>query len=395
MSLNLCWPDGSKSCAACCGLYNLVDGRRSTLLPRLEARTRTFAEVVRDPDAIAEFAVRVREQEAVTPLDPVIHVCEFVGFTDAAWRAPGCMLHPTAPGNRGVDFRGLCHYGSMACKGFFCPATEELEAYQAEIVIELIDDWHLYGLVATDVDYVKSVFRLVEMHIRGLHELSAGLRDDFGGERSSPGPPTHGLPAGGYASSIGGIGVGMVGTLPNDPALKGSGIFSRPSGTSRLPSPGGATERSWMLQHRTRGAELPVTAKGLISTRRPLDRGVRRRGTSAKAEWQSTNPAVSKPAPVCVGEPQIRSLLLDSPTREVLLEMLSWKATWPQGQDSTVRSSRYHFKGSPEPDPEDLHAHARRVAQCLAGSFGVGPIHGEVESMVDAALAGLCRAPLG
>ncbi|MFW6272009.1 MAG: hypothetical protein ACOC1Q_03090 [Desulfosalsimonas sp.] len=27
----------------------------------------------------------------------------------------GCMFHPMADGNRGTEFRGLSHYGSMMC----------------------------------------------------------------------------------------------------------------------------------------------------------------------------------------------------------------------------------------------------------------------------------------
>ncbi len=310
--LNLCRPDGRKSCAACCGLYHVTDGRRSPLLAKLQSRTDAFAAVVRDPDSIAEFATRVREREAITPLDPVIHVCEFVGFVDSSRRSPGCMLHPSAPGNRGIDLRGLCHYGSMACRGFFCPATEELEPYQTAILVELIDDWHLYGLVVTDVDYVRSVFRLVEWFMRnGGHPHAV----------SSEGPAS--------CSTF----LGTQDASPIDP------------------DPGNPRPR--------KHGHTPCRCLG---------------GEAPKSGMDSR-------------------LLLESPVREVLVEMFSWKASRPPGQESSIRCSRYHFKGTPEPDPSDRHAHVARLAECLAYSFQVPTIEESVEAMVASALRRLGSAP--
>ncbi len=231
---NLCHPDGRKSCAACCGLYNVQDGTRAFTMARIEAGTVAFRAVPREPDPIAEFAAMVRANAKVQPLDPVIHVCEFTGFMDPGRLTVGCMLHPSAPGNRGIDLRGLCYYGSMACRGFLCPATEELEPYRARILIDLLDDWHLYGLVITDVDFVDSVFEIVE-------------------------------------------------------ALNGAPLVD-------VPLPG-------------------------------------------------------------------------SPAGNALSEMLSWKEAWPPGAGSTVRRSRYHFKGSPEPCPSDPQAHIDRIAECLEYAF--------------------------
>ncbi len=324
-SPNLCRPDGRKSCAACCGLYNVPDGTRSTLMARLEGRTHAFGTVVRDPDAIAEFAAQVSERERVTPLDPVIHVCEFVGFVDSHWRSPGCLLHPSAPGNRGIDLRGLCHYGSMACKGFFCPATEQLEAYQTAILVELIDDWQLYGLVVTDVDYVKSVFRLVEGYLRGQYYLSDGKGDDFRVEGSSLDRFTH-----------------------------------LPGREGHSPAPGGGV---------TKG-------------------GARENEYSPGGDLSGSN----SPRMGIVGDAQNR-LLLDSPIREVLLEMFSWKNSWPAGKHSTVRRSRYHFIGTSEPEPSDQHADVARLTECLAYSFQIGTTYEEAESMVEAVLRRLGMAP--
>ncbi|MDQ7785437.1 MAG: hypothetical protein RDU20_21315 [Desulfomonilaceae bacterium] len=175
--MNLCRPDTSKSCAACCGLYNVGDGTRLTLRDKLTYRTDRFRDVIRSPDALAGFESEVRARERTVPYDEVIHVCEFAGFVDAERRSVGCMLHPCAPGNEGRDWRGMCHYGGMACKSFHCPAWEELSDLHKRIVTDIVDDWHLYGLVITDVDFILSLFELVEEHL-GLTLDDTFLRCD-------------------------------------------------------------------------------------------------------------------------------------------------------------------------------------------------------------------------
>lgn len=124
--MNLCRPDRGKSCAACCGLYNVPEARRPALRAKLGNRSTIFRTIERSAEAILEFAEYIRQVEAELPLDGEIHACEFAGFLDPGFRSVGCMLHPAAPGNDGIDHRGLCHYGSMACKAFFCPAWNEV-----------------------------------------------------------------------------------------------------------------------------------------------------------------------------------------------------------------------------------------------------------------------------
>ncbi len=163
--MNICHPDGKRSCAACCGLYNVRDGTRSALSHKLEQHTLLFGTVERSAAAICEYKSQVATEEENPPLDEEIHVCEFIGFLDPQQHLVGCMLHPAAKGNEGIDFRGLCHYGSMACKSFFCPAWDEVPPRFRDILLALVDDWHLYGLVMTDVDFVMSLFGLVEQRL--------------------------------------------------------------------------------------------------------------------------------------------------------------------------------------------------------------------------------------
>lgn len=160
--LNLCQPDATKSCAACCGVYNVPDATRDTLKERLYRRTALFATVPRQVDALAGYAERIRQEEALVPDNPWTYVCEFTGFISTDQRLVGCMLHPAAAGNEGKDLRGLCHYGSMACKLFFCHAWRLLPSFWVQTIVVLLDDWHLYGLVITDVAYIRAAFGLVE-----------------------------------------------------------------------------------------------------------------------------------------------------------------------------------------------------------------------------------------
>ncbi len=179
--MNLCIPDGLKSCACCCGLYNVSDGRRDTLLQILELRTDLFRSAGRSIELIDAYREQVQSGTRVRPLDPAIHICEFAGFVDPERRVVGCMLHPSAPGNREVDLRGLCHYGSMACKSFYCPAWTQIPQRFLTIACGLVDDWHLYGLLITDVDFMVSLLGLLELRVDAKLTL-AGMRDSRSSE---------------------------------------------------------------------------------------------------------------------------------------------------------------------------------------------------------------------
>ncbi len=170
--MNLCHPDATKSCAACCGLYNTPTATRDVLHDRLAVRTTLFRRVVRSPDAIQAFEHDMTIREGTVRLDEDIHVCRFVGFLDPFCRTVGCLLHPSAPGNDGKDLRGLCYYGSLACKTFFCDAWRAIPKRHQITLADLIDDWHLWGLVATDPAFVTCLFGLLESVIKAPLDLS-------------------------------------------------------------------------------------------------------------------------------------------------------------------------------------------------------------------------------
>ena len=157
--VHLCQPDGRKSCGACCGLYNYADSRRESLERRLARRTRIFRETVRGPEDLAGFSEKVRSSEDPAKLYEVIYCCEYLGFLDGEQTKVGCLLHPLQ--NGGADLRSVSFYGRELCDGHFCPSYHYISREEKLALIEILDDWFLFGLCVTDIDLVKEYFRLL------------------------------------------------------------------------------------------------------------------------------------------------------------------------------------------------------------------------------------------
>jgi hypothetical protein len=155
-SYTLCQPDRSKSCGACCGLYNLEDHSRATLEPLLRRRTSLYPSLREDPRRFQE----VCSPEAFPPnpkLLEAVYNCEFLGFLDREEKKVGCLLHPLV--NDGLDLRNHCFYGAELCAGHFCPSYTCLTKVEQKAVLNSVNDWYLYGLVITDIDLVKEFCR--------------------------------------------------------------------------------------------------------------------------------------------------------------------------------------------------------------------------------------------
>lgn len=157
--IHLCQPDASKSCGACCGLYNYADSTRESLTRRLRKRTEYFSETVQEPEDIVTFSRMVTMQEEQSKLYEVIYCCEYLGFLDGEERRVGCLLHPLQ--RDGVDLREMSFYGKELCDGHLCPSYHYLSRMEKQALIHIIDDWYLYGLCVTDIDLVKSYFRII------------------------------------------------------------------------------------------------------------------------------------------------------------------------------------------------------------------------------------------
>ena len=162
---NICRPNPHKSCAACCGLYNVKDASAGLMSLELRRRSGLFEGTPRSVEALLNFKDFIATSSCLEAYDPEIHVCEFMGFLDSSERIVGCMLHPSSLGNSGIDLRGLCHYGAMACKSFYCPSWTELPVRIKSVVAELAPDWRTYGLIVTDTAFLISLFKLIECQI--------------------------------------------------------------------------------------------------------------------------------------------------------------------------------------------------------------------------------------
>jgi hypothetical protein len=161
----LCQVDATTSCGACCGLYNVADNGRQSLSALLSQRTARFATVPRKIEALDEFARWSARQAGPTPLAH-FHHCPFLGLIGKEQSRVGCLLHPLAAGNRGVDLRGLSYYGSFTCRTYFCPASRKMAERHQRLLKRIFDHWHPYGLVVTETRLVRLLLTAVETRLK-------------------------------------------------------------------------------------------------------------------------------------------------------------------------------------------------------------------------------------
>ncbi len=161
----LCQVNEHISCAACCGLYNVADTSQEALTEMLAFRSRAFANVPRTPKGIAAFQREMEFRECQDRPYPGFHHCPYIGLIGENLSRAGCLLHPLADGNAGVDFRGLSHYGGMACRSYFCPACKELPEAYKQIVRSVAQDWYSFGLVTTELALLNAFFREAETRL--------------------------------------------------------------------------------------------------------------------------------------------------------------------------------------------------------------------------------------
>ncbi|WP_373499401.1 hypothetical protein [Desulfococcus sp.] len=153
------------SCGACCGLYNCAGASREQLRCLLATRTEQFAGVLRSADAIDDFRIRMERREHGERPYIDFYACPFLGFLGPRRLRPGCLLHPLADGNEGIDYRGLSFYGGLACRDYFCPSTRNLPSGHKTIVKTVCADWYLYGLVITEEQLLAAIFAGIETRL--------------------------------------------------------------------------------------------------------------------------------------------------------------------------------------------------------------------------------------
>jgi len=164
-SVYLCQVSPNVSCGACCGLYNVTDPDPRALEDMLVRRTNWFAEVPRTVAGIDSFKARVEGIEHQQGPYPDFHHCPFLGMIEDTGRRVGCLLHPLAQGNGGLDWRGLSYYGGMACRRYFCPSVRHLPARWLNAVRQSMDHWYLLGLIATERRLLTAFFEELENRI--------------------------------------------------------------------------------------------------------------------------------------------------------------------------------------------------------------------------------------
>jgi len=169
--IHLCQPDAGKSCGACCGLYNYTDSTRLSLVSRLRSRTERFRRIVQGMDDLSIFSEQTKRLEDQAKRYEVIYCCEYIGFLDDDEKRVGCLLHPLQ--NEGSDLRGASFYGKELCDGHFCPSYQYISREEKLSLLNILDDWYLYGLCLTDIDLVKEYFLLIS---NGVYETPSPER---------------------------------------------------------------------------------------------------------------------------------------------------------------------------------------------------------------------------
>ena len=158
LPFHLCQPGGGASCGACCGLYNFRHRSREALTRALSRRTDTVRSLPLIPEAYSGAARSLRRWDK-DPLFPPVRVCPLLGFVDEARTRVGCLAHPAVTG--GEDLRDCGAYDSRTCASFECPSFLWLDGPTARLVRAACPDWYRYGLVITDVEFVRGSLRLV------------------------------------------------------------------------------------------------------------------------------------------------------------------------------------------------------------------------------------------
>ena len=126
----------------------------------MQKRTDLFSSLGKDPDLERYRSLLTETLPTPAKLLETIYNCEFLGFLDEEEKRVGCLLHPSM--NHGVDLRRDSFYGVDLCAGHFCPSFTYLTTVEQKAVILTLDDWYLYGLAITDIDFIKEFFKHVQ-----------------------------------------------------------------------------------------------------------------------------------------------------------------------------------------------------------------------------------------
>ncbi|TKB10041.1 hypothetical protein [Desulforhopalus sp. IMCC35007] len=131
----------------------------------LTQRTVSFASVPRTEDEIFAFKRKNNGPHRLSRPFPGFHHCPFLGLIGGLKKRVGCLLHPSVPGNNGVDYRSLSWYGEQACRNYFCPSTHKISSVFKLILIQSIDNWYTFGLIVTEYALLTAYFKEIESRL--------------------------------------------------------------------------------------------------------------------------------------------------------------------------------------------------------------------------------------
>lgn len=154
----------SLTCGACCGMYNFNFSSKREFKKIILERSIVFEDISRDMDSVIEFGEKesLRIDNLGKKPYPDFHHCPYVGFFGDNYEKTGCLIHPLAEKNKGIDLRGLSYYGGLACASYFCPTYYNTLGERKLIVRSCIEDSFTFGLVITESDMINNVFDLLE-----------------------------------------------------------------------------------------------------------------------------------------------------------------------------------------------------------------------------------------
>jgi len=118
-------------------------------------------------------------EEGPAPLFPSVRVCPLLGFLDDAETRIGCLAHPLVTG--GPDLRDAGVYDVTTCESFLCPSHAWLTEEEAALTELASADFHLYGLVVTDVPFLRAALAAVAVltgaRVERRHLAQPGFRE--------------------------------------------------------------------------------------------------------------------------------------------------------------------------------------------------------------------------
>jgi hypothetical protein len=139
----------------------------------LAERTTLFSDIPREIEAIVDFGQHILESQVDRKPLTEFHHCPYIGFVGRLKRRVGCLLHPQADGNNGIDLRGLSDYGGLACREYFCPAHTGLGREIKQILTQGAERWYEYGILVTEVELINELFRLARQRCRAPIQTEA------------------------------------------------------------------------------------------------------------------------------------------------------------------------------------------------------------------------------